>query len=186
MTKVREPVYPKTRRLALRAGDSKYKTGIPCKSGHVTYRYTASGACSGCISAAGIEARYGSPEKRDEAVTLREVREAAVRDLVETKLRCYDADLDTLRSVAVAVTMGRHPSLERQDIISNKPPGASEGGTRLHRFNVAPSDVDQLRATAGALLNARGPDIAAARQRMLAATLKLADDEADEPPPFVP
>lgn len=39
-----------SRAEAKRAGLNRYFTGIPCKNGHVDFRYTASGACKGCIA----------------------------------------------------------------------------------------------------------------------------------------
>lgn len=35
---------------AANLGLPTYTTGRPCKNGHLSYRYTKSGACSGCIS----------------------------------------------------------------------------------------------------------------------------------------
>lgn len=42
----------KTRREAAYAGESKYYTGRPCVHGHDSPRYTASGICCACNSAA--------------------------------------------------------------------------------------------------------------------------------------
>lgn len=39
-----------SRAEAFAVGGTKYYTGKPCSTGHVTYRYTASGACAGCYS----------------------------------------------------------------------------------------------------------------------------------------
>lgn len=39
---------PSVRLNAARSGITKYYTGKPCKRGHVTYRYTASGMCAEC------------------------------------------------------------------------------------------------------------------------------------------
>jgi len=180
MAKTREPVYLTSRRAALREGEPKYKTGEECKQGHIAFRYTASGACSECISSAGIKARYGTQERKDEAALLREARAEAVRDLVEVKLRCYMSHLDQLRGIVVAVTQGRYPMLDRAQIISSKPPGANEGGTQLHRFNVSSQDVDQLRATANALLNTKGVNVEARRAAMLKARLEETEEEAED------
>lgn len=38
-----------TRKAAKLAGLNRYYTGVPCKKGHVDYRYTVSGACKSCI-----------------------------------------------------------------------------------------------------------------------------------------
>ena len=41
---------PKTRREACHFGSTKYDTGKPCRRGHFSYRYTASGICAKCSS----------------------------------------------------------------------------------------------------------------------------------------
>lgn len=38
------------RKEAAVMGLTKYETGRPCRNGHTTYRYTASGTCSCCIN----------------------------------------------------------------------------------------------------------------------------------------
>ena|ERR1035437_8334721 len=40
--------YPLTRKEAIFRGMTLYKTGIPCKHGHVEKRYVAGGACVKC------------------------------------------------------------------------------------------------------------------------------------------
>lgn len=180
MAKTREPVYPSSRKAALRMGDTKYKTDKPCSQGHFAPRYTTSGACSECLSAAGIKARYGSQERKDEATLLREAKQQARIDMTEIKLRCYPADLDNLRALVVAATLARFPMLDRADVVLNKAPGALEGGTQLHKFNVSGSDFDLLRGIANTLLNQRGPNIAAAREKMLRDQLQMAAKEAED------
>lgn len=36
------------RKLAKENGEITFSTGLPCKNGHITYRYTSTGACSAC------------------------------------------------------------------------------------------------------------------------------------------
>jgi hypothetical protein len=40
-----------TRQTARAAGLFKYYSGAPCRNGHDTLRYTASGACIACVAA---------------------------------------------------------------------------------------------------------------------------------------
>lgn len=41
-----------SRKAALAAGQKTYHTGVPCRNGHTTYRYTSSSTCSGCLRSA--------------------------------------------------------------------------------------------------------------------------------------
>lgn len=47
------------RKQAKLLGHNTYLTGVPCKNGHVAYRYTASGTCSQCINGT---RKGGNPE----------------------------------------------------------------------------------------------------------------------------
>lgn len=38
----------KTRKLAIRAGELRYRTGKPCKRGHFSERMTVDGSCAEC------------------------------------------------------------------------------------------------------------------------------------------
>lgn len=53
-------------------GLSKYFTGVPCSNGHVTYRYTKSGACSLCVRGIKNKTSHGMDIRRD-AVEIMEV-----------------------------------------------------------------------------------------------------------------
>lgn len=39
-----------SRRLAADTGQTFYYTGVPCKHGHLTQRYTTNGGCKACIN----------------------------------------------------------------------------------------------------------------------------------------
>lgn len=43
---------PDSRQAAIEAGSVHYSTGEPCKRGHVSPRYTVSGACVACKESA--------------------------------------------------------------------------------------------------------------------------------------
>lgn len=43
------PIKIRTREESTRAGDKRFFTGIPCRNGHVSERWTSSGACRQCI-----------------------------------------------------------------------------------------------------------------------------------------
>lgn len=44
-----QPALPKTRDLALCKGELFYDTGLPCRHGHLSKRYTTSGSCFECV-----------------------------------------------------------------------------------------------------------------------------------------
>lgn len=70
-----------TRRAARDAGMFKYYPGTPCRNGHDTLRYTASGACIACV-AAQVRRRRGAGDtvmirvSRRHADIVREIAEA--------------------------------------------------------------------------------------------------------------
>lgn len=47
---------PASRAIANRCGASRYRTGRPCKHGHISDRYVMSGSCVDCLSAFGAQA----------------------------------------------------------------------------------------------------------------------------------
>jgi hypothetical protein len=47
-----------TREEAIARGFVKYYTGVPCKHGHDTYRYTTSGGCQYCVN----RVRFSGPK----------------------------------------------------------------------------------------------------------------------------
>lgn len=62
---------PNSRKLALATRSKRYFTGQPCKRGHVTYRFTASGACSACQSDMRLVERSDQANARDHVVIIR-------------------------------------------------------------------------------------------------------------------
>lgn len=66
--------YPPDRNAAISAGEPKFFTGRPCNKGHVTYRYTISGACAQCMS-----------EKQKQKMTFDKKRFAAAKAAREGK-----------------------------------------------------------------------------------------------------
>lgn len=72
-----------TRREAAEKGLTKYFTGRPCKRGHLTHRYVASGNCSKCSSLRG--AKYSKTlQKTRKSVGLVEYNRTVPTALAET------------------------------------------------------------------------------------------------------
>lgn len=114
---------------------SQYFTGVPCKNGHLTYRYTSSGACSGCIRA------HNQPTYDQTAIE----RKAAKAQLVQVRLRCFVSDRNVLAASAWAMAVMRYPVLTSGDIDPQLLPQDKEGGTGLYAFYCHNEDVDTLR-----------------------------------------
>ncbi len=133
---------------------SQYFTGIPCKNGHLTYRYTSSGACSGCIRA------HNQPVYDQAAID----RKAAKAQLVQVRLRCFVSDRGVLTTSAWALVVMRFPVLQLGDVDAHLLPQDKTGGTGLYAFNCHEDDVSQLRAIADGMLKAHRVDVVAVRR----------------------
>lgn len=60
----------KSRHEALLAGERKYRTGKPCKHGHLSLRWTIDGACVEC------RAKYTAEHLKQEREAFRELLKA--------------------------------------------------------------------------------------------------------------
>lgn len=133
---------------------SQYFTGIPCKNGHLTYRYTSSGACSGCIRA------HNRPVHDQTTID----RKDAKAQMVQVRVRIYDADRGVLAASAWALAAMRFPVLQLSDVDAHLLPQDKAGGTGLYAFNCHEEDVPQLRAIADGMLKAHKADVVAVRR----------------------
>ena len=133
---------------------SQYFTGIPCKNGHLTYRYTSSGACSGCI-------RENNRPLSDQATTARKEAKAL---LVQVRLRCYEVDREALAAAVWSFAVMRNPIFTLGDVDPRLLPRDKAGGTGLYSFNVHLDDVPQLRTIADSMLKAHKADVVAVRR----------------------
>lgn len=133
---------------------NQYFTGLPCKNGHLTYRYTSSGACSGCIRA------HNKPVYDQTSID----RKGAKAQLVQVRLRCHENDHDALASSAWALAIMRNSVLTLGDIAPRLLPQDRAGGTGLYAFYCHAEDVSQLRDIADAMIKRLVIDVVAARR----------------------
>lgn len=138
---------------------SQYFTGFPCKNGHLTYRYTSSGACSGCIRANNNPVHDQSTIERKEAKA----------QLVQVRLRCHDVDREALAAAAWALVVMRYPALTMGDVDPRLLPKDKVGGTGLYAFYCHDEDVPQLRSIAAGMVSAQRVDVVAVRRRVFGA-----------------
>lgn len=183
------------RKDAAAAGIGQYFTGKPCKYGHVTYRYTQSGACAECVSIAAATsrqvARDAAPrvrarlaEQRQQmlapVLAARTERQAAKDALAEIRVPIHVQDLETVFETAVGLCLAAHPCLERADVWPSSKP--VRGGNPLYLVKVPPEHAALMHSIASQLWSAKGPDLSRVHDRVAAAVVKQADDDAEEPP----
>ena len=124
-----------TRTDALRLGAKTYYTGNPCRYGHISYRYTSSGACADCIKSANGHTPTESAAPRKDlgadrtgaAQEFAEQRRAhAEKNVMRTRLarnsvRCtflaHELDMPHLREYALFQVSTMHPELTYDDVI---------------------------------------------------------------------
>lgn len=146
----------KTRKQAVCDGDNKYFTGKPCKNGHLTFRYTQSGACYDCIrgdtvSTAAIARNARLTEAADAANLKRLIKE----QLVQARFRLLDADRDAFAAIAWATAMMRYPMLTQSDVDTHYAPSGKAENSGMYAFNCHQDDVATLRQIAGDMFRAK-------------------------------
>lgn len=107
------------RRDALLSGDYAYYTGIPCKNGHLDYRYTKSGACRICTRQSSYSYRKA---KTNELFKLRKSADHFTREVfVETT----QSDYRILMMIAQTYIKRYRPEYEKLNLnkveVSTKP-----------------------------------------------------------------
>ena len=153
---------------------SQYFTGIPCKNGHLTYRYTSSGACSGCI-------REHNKPPSDQ--TTRARREAKAL-LVQVRLRCYEVDRDALAAAVWSFAMMRNPVVTLGDVDPRLLPQDKTAGTGLYAFYCHSEDVPQVRQLADGMLKGHSIDANAGRAKAIEAAQRYVDPDTTPPMSF--
>lgn len=146
-----------SRAEAKRQGLKQYFTGEQCKNGHVAFRYTQSGTCSGCLRAA------GSVTDTAEYV----LRRQATDQLVQVKFRLFREDVELFAASAHAFGVMRFPILRKVDIYPGLLPLDSCANTGLYKFNCHADDIAPLRELAVELCKAHTLDVDARRLQII-------------------
>lgn len=155
-------------------GLSQYFTGVPCKHGHTTYRYTSSGACSGCIKAANA---YRGDESADQ-------KRAAKAEMVQVRVRCYEADREHVAAAVWALAVMRWPFLTQGDVDPKLLPKDKTAGTGLYAFYCHEGDIAAVREIAAGSMKAHKVDVTSRRNEVLRQLEAAAD--ADTAPEWRP
>ncbi len=149
------------RHAAKLRGDRYYNTGLPCTNGHLSHRYTKTGACCECLKF--------TPSAPNERVSLPVM-----------KVRAFHTDKPTLAASALMMALVHEPHITDAD--SGKPPTNVAGGTGMYGFKCHSSDMDTLRALAATLLSAHHIDTDAARRTAIASAGAIAGSVDSTPP----
>ena len=98
------------RKESIRLGDYAYYTGIPCKNGHLDYRYSKSGSCRTCTKHASSAYRKA---KINELSKLRKSADHFTKDIfVETTW----ADYEILMLIAQTYVSRYKPEYEKLNL----------------------------------------------------------------------
>ncbi len=193
-----------TRKYALSTGLPKYFTGKKCSHGHLTYRYTKSGSCSACISAANgrspltaiddagaipqHDLRRGEPIHVDPAMV--EQLRGYDCDTTMVKVAVYDADANLIHEVARNLLQARYPAVDASAFrVPLRVHRRLADGVALYLIRCHPADSDLLTATGHAMIQGRNDAHRVAErvyEAVLARSLADADAEHPGPPPLAP
>lgn len=174
---------------AAERGLKKYYTGQPCKHGHVTFRYTQSGACADCLAAS--QNRYKPKSGGVDPFPSERARVKAHRDsmsLVEIKVRVYTDEIDKVRQMALLFTQGRYPHATPSDITPpDKISGTDHGsGLALFVLRLHADDAPTIHAFAETLRKSRYVDIEAVARQANAYAMRAANEGVRPPPEWKP
>lgn len=139
-----------SRSEAIKRGLPQYFTNLPCRNGHIAYRYTRSGSCSGCVAA--------SNGPIEEIKQRKEVR-AKLSEMVSFRARCFPEDLAYFRSIVLAAVQAREPGAQLADVWHSQTGKLHACGTSVFTFHCFAADAEMLQATAIEIFNQRNNKI---------------------------
>jgi len=149
------------RHAAKERGDRYYNTGKPCANGHLSHRYTQSGACCECLKFTAT-----TPVERV--------------SLPVIKVRAYHEDREVLAASALLMAVAHEPHITDAD--SGKPATNVAAGTGMYGFKCHNSDQDALRELAASLIKGRHIDTDRARNAAIASAVAIGGPVDTTPP----
>ena len=179
----------KTRKQAMLAGENTYFTGKPCKNGHLSYRYSQSGACYDCINASRFNVDSPTAKAREQRLTaaasVLQVKNLVKENLALVKVRIFSQEREGVALTAYALAAMRFPTLSPSDIDPKTAPISREpSGTALYSFYCHDEDIGALRAAAAATFAKYPTDIERKRQEAMQEALKHIDPDTTPPMSF--
>lgn len=166
-----------TRQDAIAQRLSRYFTGLPCKHGHISQRYTKTLNCIECLHPT-FEAQ-DIKQRREARAALKPTR-LDLSGMKLIKIRLHKNDLDLFESMAMAAAMMHEAAIKLRNIRSRLVPKVIGIDLHIYGFMCFPDDEAMLREFQDSLETARRPaaSISTSQQR-LAAVLAEANAEAD-------
>lgn len=120
-----------TRQEAMSQGLKRYFTGLPCKNGHYSFRYTKTAQCNTCIN--------GVPKQDNYHEILKE--KAAIKsNFEEIRLRFRFSNSEICLGYCLELLKKTYPILEMNDVLLRKTPLGSDGTSAVWKIN-APSEL---------------------------------------------
>ena len=171
----------KTRATAKLDGDKTYFTGTPCKYGHLSYRYTQSGACNECINGhRQHKINLISEEDKIYEVAAAKARRAFLDSLILIKCYVYHVDVDTYKAAIWATTAARLVDVTVADLRFKQI--NSEGDLGFYSHLIAPEDIEQVRQIATILRRAHPQAVLMTPSRAAAMAAQFIPATDDTPP----
>lgn len=180
-----------SRKDAQRAGIGQYYTAKPCIHGHLSHRYTQSGACAACVAISSCRARGTEHDgnvrphetldreriaKIAKMMAERDAKQEALMQLVEVRLLVHPQHVRIVLDTAVGLILNAFPCLERPEVM---PPSHPVRGTPIYRIRLPVEHVGLIREIAAELWNSVPIDMTGIDQRRMDA-VRLVDTPAPD------
>ncbi len=133
-----------TRRQAIDNKQSRYYSGVPCKFGHVSERYTINACCIECLhpkfESTDILARR---QKRVQERHDNYMRKLAINRMDRMRLGVYEPNLPLIQAFIYALAVVREPLLRPEDTQAYCKPLPRGHNTFLRAFRLHRDDFQQ-------------------------------------------
>jgi hypothetical protein len=163
-----------TRQQAIEQRETSYFTGVACKRGHISERWTRNGGCKKCMYPDFVSKTRLSKSDIRSGMTIR-------------KFRVKPTDLDNFKMTLWALSMLRRKELELSDLETRREITRGPGETYIYSFWIFPADEVYLRRTEQELnASPESSDITEARRRALESIEREAAALEEAPPAWKP
>ena len=125
----------RTRKDAISRRLIRYFTGVPCRAGHISERYTKTSGCIECL-----HPKFEASNIED----IRRSREARKR-MIKRKFRVQPAGLDQFRAFLLALSLFHESSIDLKDLEAAGPILTLANGAEIRPFWIFPQDEPALR-----------------------------------------
>jgi len=150
-----------TRKDAKAAGLNRYYTGLPCKNGHVDYRYTASGACKSCVGESNGRFALTGVETEPEVVAAKMALDAAQAAYNEAVRVASERRQQQLAADEAARDQARKDSRQQREVDASQSRERAEAKGQLVQVRVRLYEEDRghVAVAAWAMAAMRAPSL---------------------------